>query len=161
MAVLISKLENTLLVKFSYSPERVSKIKSIKGHRWDPKRREWTIPHSDENINAIKFLYNETLNRGVKIDTIPRPKKENKLPNILSFDEVMKILDALNNEKHKALLVLVYSAGLRVGEVVRLKPEDIDSNRMLIHVVQGKGKKDRYTILSQVALKQLRRVFLI
>ncbi|QGU94332.1 hypothetical protein GOM49_03715 [Clostridium bovifaecis] len=77
MAVLISKLENMLLVKFSYSPERVSKIKSIKGYKWEPKKREWIIPHN----------------------------------------EVMKILAALDNEKHKAILFLVYSAGLRVGKL--------------------------------------------
>ena len=87
---------------------------------------------------------------------IVRPKKEKKLPEVLSQNEVRYILDNVTNLKHKAILFLIYSSGLRVGEVVRLKLKDIDSNRMLIHVVQGKGRKDRYTVLAEVALKILR-----
>lgn len=68
----------------------------------------------------------------------------------------MNILDNTTNLKHKAILFLTYSSGLRVGEVVRLKVKDVDSDRMLIHVVQGKGRKDRYTVLSEVALEVLR-----
>ena len=82
---------------------------------------------------------------------------EKKLPNILSHNEVMAIFNAVSNIKHKSILFLTYSAGLRVGEVVRLKVKDIDSERMLIHVRQGKGRKDRYTILSEVALDMLRK----
>ncbi len=67
-----------------------------------------------------------------------------------------RLLDAVANPKHKTILMLAYSAGLRVGEVVRLKVEDIDSERMLIHVRQGKGRKDRYVMLSRVALEMLR-----
>jgi site-specific recombinase XerD len=90
---------------------------------------------------------------------LPTPKKEKKLPNILSFQDVTKILGALKNEKHRTILFLVYSAGLRVGEVVKLTSQDIDSQRMLIHVVQGKGRKDRYTVLSEIALEQLRKYY--
>lgn len=88
-----------------------------------------------------------------------RPKKENRLPNVLSFQDVTKILVALKNEKHKTILFLTYSAGLRVGEVIKLQSQDIDSQRMLIHIVQGKGKKDRYTVLSEIALEQLRKYY--
>jgi len=88
---------------------------------------------------------------------LERPKKEKKLPEILSKNEISKLLKAVKNLKHKAILYLVYSAGLRVGEVVKLKPTDIDSDRMLIHIIQGKGKKDRYTILSETALSILRQ----
>lgn len=88
---------------------------------------------------------------------LERPKKEKKLPEILSKNEISKLLKAVKNLKHKAILYLVYSAGLRVGEVVKLKPTDIDSDRMLIHIIQGKGKKDRYTILSETALSILRK----
>lgn len=115
--------------------------------------------YANQTISAIKFLCNDTLKQGRVIESIPRPKRENKLPNVLSFDEVKKSLNALEDEKHKTILFLVYSAGLRVGEVVRLKPEDIDSKRMLIHVVQGKGRKDRYTLLSEIALTQLRKYY--
>lgn len=71
----------------------------------------------------------------------------------------MKILSALKNEKHKTILFLVYSAGLRVGEVIKLTAQDIDSQRMLVHIVQGKGRKDRYTVLSEIALEQLRKYY--
>lgn len=76
---------------------------------------------------------------------------------MLSKEEVARILSSVDNIKHKAILMLVYSAGLRVGEVVRLKPEDIDSKRMLIHVKGSKGRKDRYTMLSGKALEILRK----
>lgn len=85
--------------------------------------------------------------------------KERKLPNVLSFEKIARIFKVIENEKHKTILFLVYSAGLRVGEVVKLRLEDIDSKRMLIHVVQGKGKKDRYTLLSELALIQLRKYY--
>jgi len=74
----------------------------------------------------------------------------------LSKEEVAKNLDSVDNLKHKAILMLVYSAGLRVGEVVRLKTEDIDSKRMLIHIKGAEGRKDRYTLLSEKALEILR-----
>lgn len=93
------------------------------------------------------------------IESIPRLKKEKKLPNVLIFQEVAKILGDLKNEKHKTILFIIYSSGLRVREAVKLTLQDIDSQRMLIHVVQGKGRKDRYTILSEVALEQLRRYY--
>ncbi len=115
--------------------------------------------YANQAISAIKFLCNDTLNQGKAIDALPRPKKENKLPNVLSFEEVKRILGALDNEKHRTILFLIYSAGLRLGEVVRLKIQDIDSSRMLIHITQGKGRKDRYTLLSEIALIQLRKYY--
>jgi site-specific recombinase XerD len=93
------------------------------------------------------------------VETLPRPKKERKLPSVLGYDEVVRILNSVTNEKHKTILFMVYSAGLRVGEVVRLKVGDIDSSRMLIRVRQGKGMKDRYTMLSEIALTQLRKYY--
>ena len=74
----------------------------------------------------------------------------------MSKEEVAKNLNSVDNLKHKAILMLVYSAGLRVGEVVRLKTEDIDSKRMLIHIKGAEGRKDRYTLLSEKALEILR-----
>lgn len=90
---------------------------------------------------------------------ISRPKKEHKLPEALSPQEVIKILDALDNLKHKALLYITYSAGLRVSEVVRLKIQDTDSDRKLILIRQGKGEKDRYSLLLNTALDVLRQYF--
>jgi len=106
-------------------------------------------------INALKFYYGEVLRKNF-IYKVRRPKKDKKLPVVLSREEVKKILQITENIKHKAILMLMYSGGLRVGEVVRLKPEDIDANRKLIHIRASKGRKDRYTLLSDVALQILR-----
>lgn len=106
-------------------------------------------------INALKFYYGTILKHKF-IYEIQRPKKDKKLPVVLNRDEVSRILSVVSNIKHKAILMLVYSAGLRVSEVVKLKVEDIDSGRKLIHVRGAKGRKDRYTILSDVALKTLK-----
>ncbi|MCX8167218.1 MAG: site-specific integrase [Candidatus Micrarchaeota archaeon] len=109
----------------------------------------------NQAINALKFYYGTILKKKFVYE-IKRPRKNKKLPVVLSKEEVAKILSSVDNIKHKTILMLVYSTGLRVGEVVRLKPEDIDSNRMLIHVKGSKGRKDRYTILSKTALDVLR-----
>jgi len=88
---------------------------------------------------------------------IKRPRKDKKLPIVLNQNEVSKILSSVSNIKHKTILMLVYSAGLRVSEVVKLKVEDVDTERKLIHVKGAKGRKDRYTILSDVALMALKQ----
>lgn len=110
----------------------------------------------NQAISALKFYYGTMLKKKFVYE-IKRPHKDRKLPVILNQEEVAKILSSVDNVKHKAILMLVYSAGLRVGEVVRLKPEDIDGNRMLIFIRGSKGRKDRYTILSKNALKSLRQ----
>lgn len=85
-----------------------------------------------------------------------RPRGDRTLPKVLSQSDVAKILNAHENKKHKAILYLTYSAGLRVSEVCALKPEHIDGDRMMITVKAGKGRKDRYTLLSRKALEMLR-----
>jgi site-specific recombinase XerD len=109
----------------------------------------------NQAINALKFYYGTMLKKKFLYE-IKRPKKDKKLPIVLSKEEIVAILSSIDNIKHKAILMLVYSAGLRVGEVVRLKPEDIDSKRTLIHIRGAKGRKDRYSLLSEAALKTLR-----
>lgn len=103
------------------------------------------MKHYYGTILKKKFIYE-----------VKRPRKDKKLPVVLSQEEVAKILTSLENVKHKAILMLVYSAGLGVGEVVTLRPEDIDDKRMLIHIRGAKGRKDRYTMLSETALNVLR-----
>jgi integrase/recombinase XerD len=110
----------------------------------------------NQTINALRFLFMEIFKRPMVLDDLHRPLKGRRLPVVLSLDEVKRIFDGLGNIKHRVMLMLTYSAGLRVGEVVRLKPEDIDGKRKLIHVHEGKGKKDRYTILSDAVLEGLR-----
>jgi len=109
----------------------------------------------NQAINALKFYYGSMLKKKFVYE-LKRPRKDKKLPVVLSKEEVAKILSSVDNLKHKTILMLTYSAGLRVGEVVRLKPEDIDSKRMLIHVKGSKGRKDRYTLLSKTVLQTLR-----
>lgn len=108
-------------------------------------------------INALRFLYVELYNRPMVLGELPRPKRERKLPVVLSEQDVLAIFEATENLKHKALLMLVYSAGLRVGEAVNLRWEDLDEERNTIHIRSGKGKKDRYTILSDVVTRVLKR----
>jgi len=106
---------------------------------------------------AIKFFYSIVLKRPWVIIEIPHMKKEKKLPIVLNREEINAIINAPTNLKHKAILTLLYSAGLRVSEVGNLKIEDIDSSRMQIRVQNTKGKKERYTILSKNALQILRQ----
>lgn len=109
----------------------------------------------NQAISALKFLFKDILNYPTAFTAIPRPKKELKLPDVLSQEEVKKIFKQVDNLKHKLMLLLTYSAGLRVSEVVSLKIEDIDTDRGLIHIRQGKGKKDRYTLLAKSAVDGL------
>jgi len=92
-----------------------------------------------------------------KVYTIDRPRKEKYLPEVLSQEEIVKVMNATVNLKHKAILMTIYSAGLRIGEAINLRVKDIDSKRMQIRVEQAKGKKDRYTLLSNKTLALLRK----
>jgi integrase/recombinase XerD len=106
--------------------------------------------------SALKFFYETTLKRDWNGFRIPRVQMGKKLPVVLSQQEIQAIILATRNLKHRALLMTIYSAGLRLSEVVHLKVSDIDSQRMTIRVQQGKGQKDRYTLLSQRLLEVLR-----
>jgi site-specific recombinase XerD len=108
-------------------------------------------------VSALRFLYNVTLKKGWSFEeVIPAPKKPQKLPIILSPEEVLAFLDCVRSRKHGAILTTCYAAGLRISEAVALTPSAIDSKRMVIRVEQGKGRKDRYTILSPKLLDILR-----
>jgi site-specific recombinase XerD len=106
--------------------------------------------------SAIKFLYKVTLKRQDIADQIRYPKVDKTLPCIFDLSEVKALLSATENLKHRAILTIMYSAGLRLSETARLRVTDIDSKRMMVWVQLGKGGKDRYTILSQTALECLR-----
>ena len=113
--------------------------------------------YQNQSINAIKFYFERVRGGQRKIYTIDRPRKEKFLPEVLSEEEVVKILNATENLKHKAVLMTIYSAGLRISELTNLRIKDIDSNRMQIRVEQAKGKKDRYTLLGEKTLEILRK----
>jgi integrase/recombinase XerD len=108
--------------------------------------------HQDQAISAIRFLAHHVLHDDTLCQEAPRPRKERMLPSVLSAEEVRRFLRCLSSPKHRALAMLIYSAGLRVGEAVRLRVEDLDLDRRLVHVRGGKGRKDRYTLLSDVAV---------
>jgi integrase/recombinase XerD len=107
-------------------------------------------------LNALKFYFEQVLGREKFFFDIPRPKKPNQLPKVLSEHELERLFRAIDNLKHKALLFTAYSAGLRVSEAVHLRIRDIDSSRMQIRIEQAKGKKDRYVGLSAILLEVLR-----
>lgn len=106
--------------------------------------------------SALKFFYETTLHQDWGILKIPRIKTNRQLPIILARSEVKDLLEVTTNLKHRAILMTTYAAGLRVSETAHLKINDIDSKRMQIRVEQGKGKKDRYTLLSEINLSLLR-----
>jgi site-specific recombinase XerD len=106
---------------------------------------------------ALRFLYNVTLKRGWNLEaSIPAPKQPKKLPVVLSRAEVVHFLSCVEDIKHHAILATCYAAGLRVSEAVRLKISSLDNQRMVIRVAQGKGRKDRYVMLSPRLLGMLR-----
>ena len=94
----------------------------------------------NQAISALKFFYDRVLNQPRVVGELPRPRRERKLPIVLSRSEVLRIFEAIRNPKHRALLMVAYSADLRVSEVVRLKVEGIDSDRALIRVHQAKSR---------------------
>jgi len=106
--------------------------------------------------SALRFLYKVTLKRDWMLEDIPMPKKPFKLPVILSREEVMRLLAAVESLKHRTLLTTTYAAGLRISEATHLKLTDIDSQRMVLRIEQGKGHKDRYVMLSPRLLEALR-----
>jgi len=108
-------------------------------------------------LNALKFYYEQVLKKEKFFWEIPRPKKPQQLPRMFSQSEISSIINKTDNLKHKVMLMLAYSAGLRVSEVVSLKTWQIDSKRRCIHVEHAKGKKDRITPLSPVLLVMLRK----
>jgi len=108
-------------------------------------------------VSALRFLYKVSLKREWPFDeVIPAPKKPQKLPVILSPEEVLHFLGCVASPKHRAILTTCYAAGLRISEALRLKPSHIDGQRMVIRVEQGKGQKDRYVMLSPKLLETLR-----
>ncbi|KQC12099.1 MAG: integrase [Desulfuromonas sp. SDB] len=110
----------------------------------------------NQRINAIKFYYEKILGREKQYYDLHRPKKEHKLPKVLSKNEVKSILKSCDNIKHKSILMLIYSAGLRRSELFNLSISDIDSERMVINIKGAKGKKDRISLLSENLLTLLR-----
>lgn len=156
---------NTIKAYMYYNQELISLSGKMPSEISDSDIKDYLLYLSEEKksatstlnqaINALKFYYGTILKKKFVYE-FKRPRKDKKLPVVLSQEEVAIILTSVENIKHKTILMLVYSDGLRVGEVVGLKPEDVDSKRMLIHIKGAKGRKDRCSLLSESALKSLR-----
>lgn len=117
--------------------------------------------YQNQTINAIKLFFKIIHDSKMVIDELHRPKNAKTLPNVLSKEETFRLIDLTTNLKHKTLLALIYSSGLRISEAINMKITDIDSKRMLIHVKNAKGKKDRYTLLSTKVLELLKDYYTI
>jgi integrase/recombinase XerD len=121
--------------------------------------RKVSPSYQNQSINAIKFYYEHVLGGQRKFYFLKRPRKERKLPNVLNEKEITNTIKLVKNLKHKAIIMITYSGGLRISEVINLKIKDIDSQRMQVFVRQAKGRKDRYTLLSKKVLPVLREYF--
>jgi site-specific recombinase XerD len=115
-----------------------------------------SVSQQNQVINSIRFLYKEVLGKKYDKVSFKRPRSEKKLPKVIDSDFIRERLEKIENIKHKSILTLTFSVGLRVSEVVNLRISDIDSKRMLIHIKNAKGKKDRIVPLSQKVLELLR-----
>lgn len=117
--------------------------------------------YQNQIVNAIKLFFQTIQETKMMVDKIHRPKRAKLLPNVLSKEEVKLILNAHSNIKHKTMLSLIYSCGLRRSELLNLKPADIDSKRGIVIIRQAKGKKDRIAPLSPKILEMLREYYVI
>jgi site-specific recombinase XerD len=141
---------------FHASPDRLGPehVRSYLLHLIQERQASWNIYRQARQ--ALQFFYTVTLGREWVVARVARPKAPKKLPVVLSTGEMARLLDALENPKHRALLMTAYAGGLRLSEVAHLRVADIDSTRMVIHVRQGKGHKDRDVMLSLRLLTVLR-----
>lgn len=141
---------------FGCSPERLGpeEIRAYQVHLIEEKQVGWGTFNTA--VSALRFFYHTTLAKDWRIDLIPYPHRERKLPVVLSMEEVQRFFSAIPSLRQRAMLVTAYAAGLRVSEVAHLKVADIDGQRMVIRVDQGKGHKDRYVMLSPRLLDLLR-----
>jgi integrase/recombinase XerD len=117
--------------------------------------------YQNQVVNAIKLYFRTIQEKNIDIEKVHRPRREKTLPNVLSKEEVKAILEAHSNVKHKAMLTMIYSCGLRRSELLHLKPADIDSKRNIVFIRQSKGKKDRITPLSSKVLEILREYYMV
>lgn len=147
----------TGLARFYHrAPDQISddEVQAYLVHLIRDRQRAWST--CNIVVNGLRFFYHTTLKRDRTTFTIPSPRQSGKLPVVLSRDEVQRLLSHATNPRHRIMLMTTYAAGLRLNEVVHLQVHDIDAARMTIRVTQGKGGKDRDTLLSTRLLEALR-----
>lgn len=176
MDVLIHKMQQNMTIQ-NYSPRTVESyiwhVKAFQTHFQKPLDqvseddirsylyhvktvKQYSRSNIHQAFSAIKYLYHQTMDMPLKLNELRGPRRGRPLPQVLSMEEVGKLLSHVRNLKHHLILMTLYSAGLRLTECTHLGVTDIDSQRMTIRVRQGKGNKDRYTLLSQALLEKLR-----
>lgn len=123
-------------------------------------KNKYSYSYQNQVVNASKLFFKEVLRSRLNVESFERPRSEHKLPNVLSKEEVKLLLQSLRNTKHKTMLSLIYSCGLRRSELLHLKPEHVDSKRGVLLIKQAKGKKDRIAPLSEKTIEMLRKYYL-
>src|SRR5437762_2969258 len=141
---------------FGRSPEALGReeVRSFLLHLVREKHVSWSV--SNQTVAALRFLYEVTLDRHGVMVRVPCPKQPKKLPTVLSLDETARFFGAVLGVKHRAIVMTAYAAGLRISEVVALRVDDVDSQRMVLRIRQGKGRRDRNVMLSPRLLALLR-----
>lgn len=144
---------------FRQSPEVLGEedIREYQRYLVEEKQSSWAF--FNQSVSALRFLYTKTLGKDWLVEHIPFPKQEQRLPEVLSLEEVSRLFAKVRALKQRTILETIYGAGLRSMEALNLEPGDIDSRRMVIRVRQGKGRKDRYVTLSPTLLVTLREYY--
>ncbi len=144
---------------FGQSPEALGEVEIREYQRYlvEEKKSSWAF--FNQSVCALRFLYTKTLQKDWLVEHIPFAKREKRLPEVLSIEEVSKLFANVRAVKQCTILQTMYGAGLRLMEALGLEPNDIDSERMAIRIRQGKGRKDRYVTLSPTLLKTLREYY--
>jgi integrase/recombinase XerD len=144
---------------FRQSPEKLGEgeIREYQRFLAHEKKSSWAF--FNQTVCALRFLYTKTLGKDWLVEHIPFPKQERRLPEVLSIEEVSKLFANVRALKQRTILQTIYAAGLRLMEALNLQTTDIDSERMVIRVQQGKGRKDRYVTLSPTLLETLREYY--
>lgn len=143
----------------NHKPSTITKPEILDFMVWFRNSPKWSATTQNQLINAIKFFYEKLLNRSTEVYDLPRAKKPEQLPTVFAESEILAIIKATENLKHKTILCLAYAGGLRVSEIVNLKINDVDSKRMVITLRQAKGKKDRQIMLAEKLLIMLRAYY--
>jgi len=121
--------------------------------------RKFSYSSMKQSLASVRFLFLDVLKKEIDFDFFVKMKKPNSLPNILTIEEIRKIINSIENIKHRAIISTIYSCGLRISEVVNLKINDIDSSAMTVKIVNAKGRNDRIVMLSEKLLSLLREYF--
>ncbi|HNQ69035.1 MAG TPA: tyrosine-type recombinase/integrase [Bacteroidales bacterium] len=123
-------------------------------------KNNFSYTYQNQIVNAAKLYFREVIKSKLDVEKFERPRREHKLPNVLSKEEIKTILESLKNIKHRAMLSLIYACGLRRSELLNLRPKDIDSKRSIIKIINSKGKKDRIVPISDKVINMLREYYM-